>query len=103
MKQTQVLAAAARVPPAAAHTTQIVPAALRQEWGDCVWWDRASKAPKAITRDQVGRYSGVQDPLLEGSIEVTLADGNTVRCRPVFDLVKEYAAHFTPQTVEDLE
>ena len=31
---------------------------------------------------------------------VTLADGATVRCRPVFDLVKEYAAHFDPKTTE---
>ena len=103
LPRTQVLAAGGRVPPAAAQTAaQIVPAALRQEWGDCVWWDRAAKAPKAITRDQVGRYSGVEDPLLEGAVEVTLADGKKVRCRPVFDLVKEYAAHFTPQVIEEL-
>lgn len=40
--------------------------------------------------------------MLEGSIDVTLADGSKVKCRPVFDLVKEYTAHFTPQTVEEL-
>jgi hypothetical protein len=36
----------------------------------------------------VGQNSNVGDPLLEGSVEVTLADGKKVRCRPVFDLVK---------------
>ena len=39
---------------------------------------------------------------MEGAVEVTLADGKKVRCRPVFDLVKEYAAHFDPKTVEEL-
>jgi anaerobic selenocysteine-containing dehydrogenase len=55
-----------------------------------------------ITRDEVGRHSTVQNPRLEGAVEVTLADGSRVRCRPTFDLVKEYAAHFTPQVVEEL-
>jgi len=40
--------------------------------------------------------------LLEGSVEVTLAGGEKVPCRPVFDLVKEYAAHFDPKTTEEL-
>ena len=35
-------------------------------------------------------------------IAVTLAGGKKVRCRPVFDLVREYAAHFDPKTTEDL-
>jgi nitrate reductase alpha subunit len=33
---------------------------------------------------------------------VRLADGTVIRCRSVFDLVQEYAAHFDPQTVEEL-
>jgi nitrate reductase / nitrite oxidoreductase, alpha subunit len=49
-----------------------------------------------------GHALPVTDPLLEGSVEVTLADGKTVRCRPVFDLVKEYADHFDPKTTEEL-
>ena len=31
-----------------------------------------------------------------------LASGEKVRCRPVFDLVREYAAHFDPQTTEEI-
>jgi nitrate reductase alpha subunit len=102
LTRTDVLAAGARVPPPAAQTVQIVPEALRREWDDCVWWDEASNGPKPITRDEVGRHSTVQNPRLEGAVEVTLADGSRVRCRPTFDLVKEYAAHFTPQVVEEL-
>src|SRR3990172_8127870 len=55
-----------------------------------------------MTRDEVGEKAPAGDPQLEGSVEVKLADGKQVRCRPVFDLVKEYSAHFDPKTVEDL-
>ena len=34
-----------------------MPEALRQEWGDYVWWDRQANAPKALTRDEVGEKS----------------------------------------------
>ncbi len=80
----------------------IVPEELRLEWGDNVWWDRESNSPKAITRDNVGKNSTIVDPLLEGAVEVTLEDGKKVRCRPVFDLISEYAAHFDPKTTEEL-
>ncbi len=59
-------------------------------------------AAQPLTRDDVGRNSKAVDAMLEGFVEVTLADGSKIRCRPAFDLVKEYAAHFTPQTVEEL-
>jgi nitrate reductase alpha subunit len=80
----------------------VVPEALRQAWGDCVWWDEATGEPKAVTRDEVGRHSPIARPRLEGAVTVTLADGSRVRCRPVFDLVKEYVAHFDPKTTEEL-
>jgi len=102
LKTTQVLAANAVAPPPGRHTEQIVPEKMRAGWGDAVWWDKVSNSPKAIHRDMVGKNSTVGDPLLEGSVEVTLADGKKVRCRPVFDLVNEYAAHFTPQTTEEI-
>lgn len=91
-----------REPPAAQQRRQTVTAAMRAEWGDYVWWDRTSQQPKRLTRDEVGQRSSVGDPQLEGSVTVTLADGKTVRCRPVFDLVKEYAAHFDPKTTEEI-
>ncbi|MEK7406691.1 MAG: molybdopterin-dependent oxidoreductase, partial [Acidobacteriota bacterium] len=100
--QTRVLKEGEAEPPPAAQRDQIIPEKMRVEWGDYVWWDRASNAPKLLTRDMVGRNSNVADALLEGSVEVALADGKKLRCRPVFDLVQEYAAHFDPKTVEEL-
>jgi nitrate reductase alpha subunit len=100
--QTRILAAGEKEPPPLAQQDMLIPEALRQEWGDYVWWDSAANAPKQLTRDEVGAKSSVGDALLEGAVEVALADGKKVRCRPIFDLVKEYAAHFDPKTVEEL-
>jgi nitrate reductase alpha subunit len=102
LASAQVLKPGEGAPAPAAQQRQVVPQAMRTEWGDYVWWDRAANAPKALTRDQVGQRSTVGDPQLEGSVTVTLADGTAVRCRPVFDLVKEYAAHFDPKTTEEI-
>jgi len=99
---TRVLKADEREPPPAAQTDMLIPEKMRLEWGDYVWWDRAGNMPKTMTRDMVGRNSNIADPLLEGSVEVALADGRKVRCRPVFDIVREYAAHFDPKTVEEI-
>ncbi|HNH24236.1 MAG TPA: wax ester/triacylglycerol synthase family O-acyltransferase, partial [Accumulibacter sp.] len=98
----QLLKEGEKEPPAATHTGHVIPEKMRQEWGDFLWWDRASNSPKPITRDEVGKTSNIGDALLEGTVEVQLADGKKVRCRPVYDLVKEYAAHFDPKTVEEL-
>ena len=99
--QTHVMADGEKEPPAGQHRDQLIPGKLRDAWGDYVWWDKAKKAPRAITRDEVGAKSKVADPLLQGSVEVALKDGTKVRCRPVYDLVYEYAAHWDPKTVED--
>jgi nitrate reductase alpha subunit len=100
--QTRVLAEGEREPPPGAQHDLLIPEKMRLEWGDYVWWDRGRNAPQRLTRDAVGKNSNVGDALLEGAVEVTLADGKKVRCRPVFDLVREYAAHFDPKTVEEL-
>ena len=100
--QTRVLKAGEPAGAPGSHSDMLIPEKMRQEWGDFVYWDTAVKGPKALSRDQVGARSGVGDPLLEGSVEVTLQNGEKVRCRPVFDLVKEYAAHFDPKTTEEL-
>ena len=102
LRRTSVLEAGQPPPPPLAQRQQLVTEGLRNDWGDYVWWDRAAGRPRAITRDQVGAASPMGDPLLEGSVEVMLADGTRVRCRPVFDLVREYAAHFDPKTTEEL-
>ncbi len=100
--QTRVLKEGEGEPPAGAQREILIPQRLRAEWGDFVFWDQRAQAPRAVTRDGVGAKSPVTDPLLEGAVEVTLRDGKKVRCRPVFDLVKEYAAHFDGKTVEEL-
>jgi nitrate reductase alpha subunit len=100
--QTRVLKAGERAGAPGAQQDQIVTEPMRGEWGDFVYWDRALKAPRPLTRDQVGRLSPVADPHLEGAVEIMLQDGKTVRCRTVFDLVSEYAAHFDPWTTEEL-
>ena len=103
LKQTLILREGEKEPPPIQQNVQnIVPEKLRMEWGDYVWWDTKSNAPKPLTRDNVGKNSTVTDPLLDGSVEVTLTDGTSVKCRPVFDLVREYAAHFDPRTIEEL-
>ena len=100
--QTQVLTPDQKMPPPGEQCDMYIPAALRAEWGDRVWWDAAARKPRRVTRDQVGEKSAVGEPMLEGSVDVTLANGERVRCRPVFDLVQEYAAHFDPKTTEEL-
>ena len=50
---------------------------------------RRTKAPVAVSRDQVGARSPA-DPALRGRFQVTLADGTTVDVRPVFDLLAQY-------------
>jgi nitrate reductase alpha subunit len=100
--QTRVMAAGEKPGAAGTHTDMLVPETLRREWGDYVWWDATANAPKPITRDQVGVKSPVKNPRLEGAIDVTLANGQKVRCRPVYDLIWEYAKHFDPKTVEEI-
>lgn len=102
LTSVQILKPGEPEPPAAAQRLPLVPQAMRDEWGDFVWWDRAKKAPVKLTRDMVGKNSGVRDAQLEGDVEVTLADGKKVRCRPVFELIREYVAHFDPKTTEEM-
>lgn len=103
LKSTFIVKEGEKEPPPIQQTFQnVVPEKLRNEWGDYVWWDAKSNSPKTLTRDEVGKNSKINEALLEGAIEVTLADGSKVKCRPVFDLIKEYAAHFDPKTVEEI-
>jgi nitrate reductase alpha subunit len=78
--ETRVLKPDEVEPPPAKQKEMLIPAALRSAWGDYVWWDRDAEEAKPLTRDEVGAKSSVGDPLLEGSVEVTLADGTKVRC-----------------------
>ncbi len=100
--QTRVLKTGEKEPPPGTHQDMLISADLRDEWGDGVWWDSAANRPRAITRDHVGEHSDIHHPLLKGEVNVTLVDGSPVRCRPIYDLIEEYADHFDPATVEEL-
>ncbi len=100
--QTRVLRRGEKAPPPLRQDELLIPQALREEWDDMVWWDRSADRPSRLTRDDVGRLSNVGDPLLKGSVEVTLRSGERIRCRPVFDLIEDYVSHFDPETTEGL-
>lgn len=100
--QTTVLGEGEKGPVPVNQDDMLIPEKLRHEWGDYVWWNEAGNGPEILTRDEVGKKSNVGEARLEGEVSVKLADGEVVRCRPVFDLIKEYAAHFDPATVEEL-
>jgi nitrate reductase alpha subunit len=102
---TTVLPAGQAAPPPGAQQTQFIPAALRDEWGDAMAWDRRANAPAMLSRDLVGEHfdRAQLDPALEGTFEVTLANGKKVACRPVFDVVKQYVMdNFSPAATEEI-
>ena len=79
------------IPPPATHEHQLIPEALREEWGDHVVWDGRRGGPVAVNREQIGaNFPRDVDPALEGTFVVTLADGARVECRPVFDAIRQY-------------
>ena len=96
----KVLKKGEKAPPATQQTTTVVPEALEAEAAAvCRFGDQKTGKPAAVTRDEVGaRFRKRKlDPQLSGHVEVQLADGKTVTCRPVFDLIEEYVnKNFTP-------
>ncbi|MCS7465876.1 molybdopterin-dependent oxidoreductase [Stieleria sp. ICT_E10.1] len=83
----------------------ILTSTRREEWGDFVLWDGDQQAPHAIHRDLVGKIfsdTGVH-PALTGTFDVRLTDGQTVKCRTVYDVTKELLdGSYTPEDVEKL-
>lgn len=79
------------LPPAAEHPHQFAPATLREAWGDQMVWDTRTGAPAVVTHDDTGtNFPAAVDPALEGTYEVTLANGTKVTVRPIFDAVKQH-------------
>lgn len=91
-----------KAPPPGFQKDMYITEEMRASWGDFVWWDKTTNSPKILTRDEVGKFSKVVNPLLEGSVEVTLKNGTKVKCRPAFDVIQEYIRHFDPKTVEEI-
>jgi len=101
----EVLAAGAKPPKAHLQDREYVTAEQRAAWGDAVGWDAAKKQPVAITRDMIGVHAdALPDGLgLEVDVEVTLADGKTVRCQSVFTATKQLLDDsYTPAQVSKL-
>jgi nitrate reductase alpha subunit len=102
---TRVLAKGEAPPPPGVQREQLIPAALRAEWGDAVVWDRTARRAVPLSRDQVGVHFDAArlDPLLEGEVEVLLAGGQRVKCRPIFTLTKQYVMdNFSPESTEQI-
>jgi nitrate reductase alpha subunit len=98
---SKLLAPGEKPPDPTRQAMQHIPEALRREWGDFVVWDRKAKAPAVVSRDEVGDRFDARglDPALEGRFDVTLASGEEVEVRPVFDLVRQYLKdNFDPAT-----
>jgi nitrate reductase alpha subunit len=102
---THVLQGDQAAPPTPAQDGQYIKDKLAHEMGDFVMWDTVRNGPVAVSRDDLGeRFAQLgADPALTGSFKVKLAKGETVECRPVFDITREYLdANMKPEQVEKL-
>jgi len=92
-------------PPFPLQERQLIPEAMRTEWGDFVVWDLRSDGLKPLTRDQVGGHFdrlGI-DPALEGEFTVKTVDGQEVKVAPLFTLIRRYLdENFTPDQVSEI-
>ncbi|HLB35077.1 MAG TPA: molybdopterin-dependent oxidoreductase [Gemmatimonadales bacterium] len=94
-----------RIEPTPLQNGMQLPEAMRGDFADFVMWDGRSGTPVAVTRDLVGdRFTGTGiEPALEGTFEVTLADGSRVQARPTFDLTRQYLTEtMTPEAVSKI-
>lgn len=88
--------------PPGKQKVQVIPEALRNSWNDFMMWDEKLSKAVVVSRDNVGGEFNKKNlnPALDGTFNVTLADGKKITVRPVFSLIKEYVqAHYDPGTV----
>ncbi|MBI3940927.1 MAG: molybdopterin-dependent oxidoreductase, partial [Acidobacteria bacterium] len=69
--------------------------------GDFVIWDSEANAPRAITRDQIGQSMPFK-PALEGTWEVRLAKGGSVRVATLWTLYQTHLKDYDLDTVCDI-
>jgi nitrate reductase / nitrite oxidoreductase, alpha subunit len=69
--------------------------------GDFVVWDGKAGAPKAVTRDDVGRRLAERgiDPVLDGSFTLNLADGKPVKVATLWALYRTHLKDYDLATV----
>jgi nitrate reductase alpha subunit len=99
LKNTQVLKPGESAPGPTRQSRQVITSNLRDEWSDFVVWNLDTHKPEILTRDDVGT---VRNFALEGEFTVTTHDGKPIKVRPVFDLMKEHCASFSPDVVADI-
>ncbi len=99
LEKTRVLAEGEKPPSPFLQEGPVVAKKLRDEWGDFLAWSRDTGAPAVVTRDDSGQAGNFA---LEGTFTVKTLDGASVEVRPVFDLMKEHASHFSPAAASDL-
>jgi nitrate reductase alpha subunit len=72
--------------------------------GDYVVWDEPTKAPRAVTRDDVGvrmAQKGIA-PALDGTFRVTLTDGTEVEVATLWTLYQTHLRDYDLDTVADI-
>ncbi|MBI3990562.1 MAG: molybdopterin-dependent oxidoreductase, partial [Candidatus Omnitrophica bacterium] len=99
LKNTQLLEEGKSPPAMLKQEGQVTTKKLREEWGDFVVWNMTKNSPDVITRDDAGNAG---DFALEGEYEVTLVDGSKVKVKPVFNVLKEHCAEFTPEVTSKI-
>ncbi|MBX3128140.1 MAG: molybdopterin-dependent oxidoreductase [Polyangiaceae bacterium] len=100
-----VIRAGSKAPRMVEQKNMVIPESLEGRLDPFVVWDEAGKRPVRVTRTECGKKGRAKTgrAALTGSFQVELADGNTVECRPVFDLVHKYVMdNFDPKTVEEI-
>ena len=99
----QIIKKGEKAPGALLQKDTLIPEAMLDKFEPFVIWNEKTKKPEAVSRDEVGAKfkKRAMIPALEGEFEVTLSDGKTVKCQPVFALLKQYVVdNFAPEAVE---
>jgi nitrate reductase alpha subunit len=72
-----------------------------QQLGDYVIWDTETNSPRPITRDEVGANMQ-QKPALEGTWDVRLTNGSTVRAATLWTLYQTHLKDYDIETVAEI-
>jgi nitrate reductase alpha subunit len=73
----------------------------RQRIGDFCVWDSDAKQVAFISRDEVGDNMRI-NAALEGTFQVTLADGSAVEVMPILEMYRRHLKDYDEKTVEEI-
>ena len=85
-------------------TVQGLTAEQHEQLGDYVIWDEQADEPRALTRDDVGDTMSQKglSPALEGSFQVTLADGQSVECMTLWTMYETHLRDYDLDSVVEI-